>query len=127
MAPIPFTAEAGLDVTRELDSGNLEVAGLLVREAASKRIRYLLSGFENLPADPERLRDLPPLQALEGAIGMTQVLRTITIAQNAAMAQTQLKPSKALSCNHCGPPQSVGSEQPFGRPTLRDSATTRLR
>jgi hypothetical protein len=84
MALISVTAEAGLEVIRGLASGRLEVAGIQVREAASKQFRYLLRGFENLPAEPERLGDLPPLQALEGAIGMTQVLQTIAIAHPAS-------------------------------------------
>jgi hypothetical protein len=74
-----------LKVIRGLASGKLEVLGIVVREAASKKFRYILRGLESLPTEIERLE---PLQALEGAIGKMQVLQTIAIAQNAATAQT---------------------------------------
>jgi len=86
MSIISITAEAGLDICRRIASGELEVAGIQVREAASKQIRYILRGFETLEADSTVLDGLSPLAPLRQAIGITQLLGVVTVAQNAAIA-----------------------------------------
>lgn len=86
MSFISLTAAAGLDICRRIASGEFEVAGIQVREAGSKKIRYILPGFENLPADRAFLDGLPPLGPLRQAIGITQLLNVVVIAQNAATA-----------------------------------------
>lgn len=86
MSFISLTAAAGLDICRRIASGEFEVAGIQVREAGSKKIRYILPGFENLPADRAFLDGLPPLAPLRQAIGITQLLNVVVIAQNAATA-----------------------------------------
>ena len=48
--------------------------------------RYVLRGFEDLPLEAGGLGDLPPLELLHAAMNATQILQTITIAQNAAIA-----------------------------------------
>jgi hypothetical protein len=86
MGPISVTAEAGLDILRKLASGELEVHGILLRDAAGKKFRYILRGFEDLPNDMARLGDLPPLEPLRSAMSMTQLLQVVSVAQNAAIA-----------------------------------------
>lgn len=86
MIAISMTAEAGLDICRRIASGELEVFGIQVRETGSKKIRYVLRGFENLPTDPTVLDGVPPLAPLRQAIGITQLLGVVAVAQNAAVA-----------------------------------------
>lgn len=88
MSPISITAAAGLDITRRLALGELEVHGILLRETAGKRFRYILRGFEHLPADEALLNALPPLGPLRAALNATQLLQIVTIAQNAGLAAT---------------------------------------
>ncbi len=88
MGPISVTAEAGLDIIRKLASGELEVHGILLRDSAGKKFRHILSGFEDLPADPAKLGNLPPLEPLRAALDVTQLLQVVSVAQNAAMAAT---------------------------------------
>jgi hypothetical protein len=85
MGPISVIAEAGQDIIRRIASGELEVHGIQLRDA-SKKIRYVLRGFENLPLEAGRLSNLPPLESLHAAMNATQILQVITIAQNAAIA-----------------------------------------
>ena len=82
MSIISITAEAGRDICRRIASGELEVAGIQVREAGSKQIRYILRGLENLPADRTVLDGFPPLAPLLQAIGITQLLGVVAVAQN---------------------------------------------
>jgi hypothetical protein len=86
MSIVSITAEAGRDICRRIASGELEVAGIQVREAGSKQIRYILRGLENLPADGTVLDGFPPLAPLLQAIGITQLLGVVAVAQNAAIA-----------------------------------------
>ncbi|WP_439578953.1 hypothetical protein [Elioraea sp.] len=86
MSIISITAEAGRDICSRIASGELEVAGIQVREAGSKQIRYILRGLENLPADRTVLDGFPPLAPLLQAIGITQLLGVVAVAQNAATA-----------------------------------------
>ena len=86
MGPISVTAEAGLDIVRKLASRELEVHGILLRDTDGKKFRYILRGFEDLPKDAARLGDLPPLEPLRAAIGVTQLLQIVSVAQNAAVA-----------------------------------------
>lgn len=88
MGPISVTAEAGLDIIRKLASGELEVHGILLRDSAGKKFRYILRGFEDLPKDAARLGDLPPIEPLRAAMSVTQLLQVVSIAQNAAIAAT---------------------------------------
>jgi hypothetical protein len=60
MGPISVTADAGLDIIRRLASGELEVHGILLRDAAGKKFRYIPRGFEDLSRETVRLGDLPP-------------------------------------------------------------------
>ena len=66
MGPISVTADAGLNILQQLAAGELEVHGILLREAGSKKFRYILRGFENLSREMERIGDLPP--ALQSAL-----------------------------------------------------------
>src|SRR5687767_12334154 len=86
MGPISVTAEAALDIIRRLASGELEVHGILLRDAAGKKFRYILRGLEEVSRETVRLADVPGLKALQAAISETQILQAITIAQNAAIA-----------------------------------------
>ena len=86
MSIVSITAEAGRDICRRIASGELEVAGIQVREAGSKQIRYILRGFETLEADATVLDGLSPLAPLRQAIGITQLLGVVAVAQNAAIA-----------------------------------------
>lgn len=86
MGPISIIAEAGLDILRRIASGELEVHGILLRDAASKKFRYILRGFEGLPRDKGRLNDLPPFEPLQAAVNLTQLLQVVAVAQNAAVA-----------------------------------------
>ena len=88
MPAISIAADAAADILRRIQSGELEVYGIQVREAASKKIRYLLRGLENQSLDPTTILNTPPLQPLQAAIGITQLLGAISIAQNAAIAMT---------------------------------------
>jgi hypothetical protein len=88
MGPISVTAEAGLEIIRKLASGELEVHGILLRDTAGKKFRYILRGFEDLPKDAARLGDLPPLEPLRAALNVTQLLQVVAVAQNAAIAAT---------------------------------------
>ncbi len=86
MGPISVTAEAGLHIIGKLAAGELEVHGILLRDTAGKKFRYILRGFEDLPKDPARLGNLPPLEPLRAAMNVTQLLQVVSIAQNAAIA-----------------------------------------
>jgi hypothetical protein len=86
MEPISVTADAGLDIIRRLATGELEVHGILLRDTARKKFRYILRGLEDLPADPAPLDSLPPLDPLRSALNASQLLQAVTVAQNAAMA-----------------------------------------
>lgn len=88
MGPISVTAEAGLEIIRKLASGELEVHGILLRDTAGKKFRYILRGFENLPKDAAQLGDLPPLEPLRAALNVTQLLQVVAVAQNAAITAT---------------------------------------
>ncbi|MBS5905147.1 hypothetical protein [Roseomonas mucosa] len=86
MGPVSVTADAGLDILRQLASGELEVHGILLRDTIGKKFRYILRGLEDLPADPASINSLPPLDPLRSALNMPQLLQAVTIAQNVAMA-----------------------------------------
>lgn len=86
MGPISIIAEAGLDIIRRLAAGELEVHGILLRDTAGKKFRYILRGLESLPGDPAKIVSLPPLEPLRSALNATQLLQVVTVAQNAAMA-----------------------------------------
>lgn len=90
MATVSLAAEAGRDILRRIARGELDISGIVVRDAASKKIRYVLRGLENLPRDAGRLSNLSALEPLRAAMSVQQVLQLVTIAQNAAMA-TSLK------------------------------------
>ena len=88
MATIQFSAAAAADIISRLASGELEVHGLLLRNASGKRFRYILRGLEELPTEAGRLPDLPELGPLRAAMSMQQVIGLIGMAQNAALAAT---------------------------------------
>ena len=86
MPAISITADAALDIVRQLAGGDLEVHGILLRDVAGKKFRYILRGFENIPADIGKLPDLAPLEPLRVALNATQLLQIVSVAQNAAIA-----------------------------------------
>ncbi len=86
MNAISFTAEAGLDILHRLATGELEVHGILIRDAAGKKFRHILRGLEELPADAADVFGLPPLERLHAVLNATQLLQMVTVAQNAAVA-----------------------------------------
>lgn len=86
MSPISFTAEAGAEIIQKLATGELEVHGILLRDTAGKKFRYIIKGFENLPKDTAQLSDLPPLEPLRSVMNVTQLLQIVSVAQNAAIA-----------------------------------------
>lgn len=96
MAAIAVTAEAGLDIARRLATGELEVAGIQVRDTATKQIRYILEGLENFPSDSAKLDELPGLEPLRAALVATQLLQVMTAAQNAAMAASLHRIERSL-------------------------------
>ena len=86
MSLISVMAEAGLDIVRRITAGELEVHGIILRDANTKKFRYILRGFEDLPADVPSLGDLPPLEPLRAALNLTQILQIVSVAQNVAIA-----------------------------------------
>lgn len=88
MATIQFTAAAAADIISRLASGELEIHGLLLRNAAGKKFRYILRGFEDLPIEAGQLSDLPPLEPLRAAMSVQQVISLVGLVQNAALAAT---------------------------------------
>jgi predicted metal-binding protein len=84
MVPISIKCEAGLEILRRLQSGELEVHGILLRDAVGKKFRYILRGFEDF--DAARLAELPPFEPLRTAMNLTQLLQIVAIAQSAAIA-----------------------------------------
>jgi len=88
MPTIPFDAEAGIEIIRRIQAGELEVVGLQVREVARKTIRFILRGAENLPLDPVRLGNMPPLEPLRAVMSVTQLVNLVGVAQNVMLART---------------------------------------
>lgn len=88
MTSIFVGASAAQSIIGQLKAGELEVHGILLRDTVSKKFRYILRGFEHLPANVQQLGGMPPLEPLQAAIGMTQLMQVVSIAQSAALAVT---------------------------------------
>lgn len=88
MPAISMAAEAAADILRRIRSGELQISGIQIRESESKKIRYILRGLENQSLDPSTILSTPPLQPLQAAIGLTQLMSAISIAQNAAITMS---------------------------------------
>ena len=86
MDSISLSAKAANEIIQRISSGELEVHGIILRDTLGKKFRYILKGLQNLPADSAQLNGLSPLEPLRMAMGATQLLQAVTIAQNAAMA-----------------------------------------
>lgn len=88
MTSIPMTSPAGVEILSKVTSGEFEAYGIMIRETASKKIRYYLLGLQDFPVDASKLSELPALAPLRAAISVQQLLGVIAGAQNAATAAT---------------------------------------
>jgi hypothetical protein len=96
MTSISFTGDAAQKILAELDSGRSKLDGIQVREVATGKVRYLIRGLEHLPQEPEKLMANSVAQSLEAAIGMTQLLSAVSVAQNASIALSLRRMEKRL-------------------------------
>lgn len=133
MAEIPFTGDAGDDVLARIQSGTLEIAGLLVREAkGNRRYTHLIRGVESAETTGG-LPDTSPLAPLQAAIGTQKLLGLVSIAQNAATAATLRRIEAkldAMAARLSGMDKRLGNLQlnmTLVLATLKSSPVARLR